>query len=70
MIAPKCLRGYLIDPRGAGRFVRSPEGERYNVPEPIIGYCMESEGLCWWLRPVGWYYSITLPVSKIKRFFS
>lgn len=68
-ISPKCLNGYRIDCKGAGRIERSEEGERMNVPEPFIGNCCQSEGLCWWLRPIGFSFSFTLPVASLRRFW-
>ena len=68
-ITPKCLNGYKVDGRNAGRIERTEEGERQGCPEPIIGSCIQSEGLCWWLRPIGFTFSITLPVLNIKNFW-
>lgn len=69
-INPKCLNGYSIDCRGVGRIERTEEGERLGCPEPIVGNCIQSDGLCWWLRPVGFGFSITLPVINIRKFWN
>ena len=68
-IFPKCLDGYSIDCYGAGRVQVTADGEKQGCPEPIIGNCVQSEGLCWWLRPIGFAFSITLPAANIKRFW-
>ena len=67
-IEPKCLRGYKIL-TGAGRIERNDEGVRMNIPEPIVENCCQTEGLCWWLRPVGFSFSITIPVVNVKNFW-
>ena len=69
-ISPKCLKGYRIDCRGAGRIELNEEGERRGCPEPIVGNCSQSDGLCWWLRPVGFAFTITLPIANLKRFWA
>lgn len=68
-IHPKCINGYAIDCKGAGRLERTPEGERLGIPEPIVGNCCHSEGLCWWLQPIGFSFSLTLPVANIRKFW-
>ena len=67
-IEPKCLKGYKIA-RGCGRIERTPEGEKQGIPEPIIDTCCQTEGLCWWLRPIGFSFSLTLPIASIKNFW-
>ena len=67
-IEPKCLSGYKIY-LGTGRIEVTDEGARMGVPEPIVENCCQSEGLCWWLRPVGFSFSITLPVKKVRNFW-
>ena len=68
-ITPKCLNGYKVDARGVGRVERTQEGERHGCPEPIVHNCIESEGLCWWLRPIGFAFTMTLPVANIRKFW-
>lgn len=68
-IQPSCLKGYQIDPSGVGRIELTDEGEKYGCPDPIIGNCIESEGLCWWVKPLGYSYTLTLPVTKLKKFW-
>lgn len=68
-ISPKCLNGYDIICSGAGRIERNPQGEKQGIPEPIIGSCIESEGLCWWLRPIGFAFSLTLPLARLSGFW-
>lgn len=66
---PRSLNGYRIDCRGVGRIERTEEGVKQGIPEPLIGKCCQSEGLCWWLRPLNFSFFITLPVGNIKNFW-
>lgn len=68
-IYPKCLSGYRVACQGVGRIERTAEGEKQGCPEPIVGNCIQSEGLCWWVGPIGFGYSMTLPVTNIKKFW-
>ena len=68
-ISPKCLNGYDIICAGHGRIERNEEGVRQNIPEPFLSNCSESEGLCWWVRPIGFSFSLTLQVSTLNRFW-
>ena len=68
-VSPKCLQGYDIICTGAGRVVRNEWGIKNGVPEPILSKCAETDGLCWWLRPVGFSFSLTLKVANMKGFW-
>jgi|TARA_B100000035_G_C20696264_1_gene420620 hypothetical protein len=68
-ISPKCLPGYDIICHGAGQVERNAEGIKNNIPEPLLTTCAQSEGLCWWVRPIGFSFSMTLKVDKLKNFW-
>lgn len=68
-ISPKCLNGYDIICTGHGRIERNSEGARLNIPEPFLSNCSESEGLCWWVRPIGFSFSLTLQASSLQKFW-
>ncbi|MAH29356.1 MAG: hypothetical protein CL959_01570 [Euryarchaeota archaeon] len=68
-ISPKCLKGYDIICNGAGRIERNELGKKYGVPEPLLSTCTETDGLCWWVRPLGFSFSMTLKVSRLKNFW-
>ena len=68
-ISPKCLHGYDIICNGAGRIERNDEGAKNGIPEPVLSACAETDGLCWWVRPIGWSFSMTLKVANLKRFW-
>lgn len=68
-ISPKCINGYDIICTGCGRIERNAEGVRMNIPEPFLSKCSESDGLCWWVRPIGFSFSLTLQVGKLKGFW-
>lgn len=67
-IEPKCLEGYKIFV-GTGRIERTEEGARMGVPEPFAENCCQSEGLCWWLSPIGFSFSLTIPVKGVRNFW-
>ena len=68
-ISPKCLQGYDIICTSLGRIERNELGRKSNIPEPILTTCVESDGLCWWVRPIGFSFSLTLKVSNVKNFW-
>lgn len=68
-ISPKCIKGYDIICTNLGRIERNELGHEHGVPDPILTPCVQSDGLCWWLKPVGFSFSITLKVSNIKAFW-
>jgi hypothetical protein len=69
-ISPKCLAGYDIICTDLGRLERNEQGRRADIPEPILTTCVESDGLCWWVRPIGFSFSLTLKVSKVQNFWA
>lgn len=69
-ISPKCLQGYDIICTNLGRIERNEEGRKNNIPEPILTTCAQSDGLCWWVKPVGFSFSLTLKVSSVKNFWT
>lgn len=68
-ISPKCLEGYDIVCVGAGTIERNEKGRKNNIPEPVLSNCVKADGLCWWVKPIGFSYSMTLSVTKLKNFW-
>lgn len=68
-ISPKCLQGYDVICTGAGRIERNELGIKNGIPEPVLSTCAETDGLCWWVRPIGFSFSMTLKVANMKRFW-
>ena len=68
-VEPSCIKGYRIVVNGAGKLELTDEGEKYGCPDPFIANCINSEGLCWWLKPIGFAFTITLPVTSLRKFY-
>jgi hypothetical protein len=49
---------------------RNAAGRQGGIPEPVLSHCIASKGLCWWIQPIGFSFSITLPVDQLSAFWT
>jgi hypothetical protein len=69
-ISPSCLNGYDVICCGVGQMERNAAGRQGGIPEPVLSHCIASKGLCWWIQPIGFSFSITLPVDQLSAFWT
>ena len=68
-ISPSYLQGYDVICTDMGRIERNELGRKNNIPDPILTKCARSDGLCWWVKPIGFSFSITLKVTSVSNFW-